>query len=51
MKEVAMFPYNQRAAAEEKLAGLLGKRKGIYFLLVVKEPMPEPEPDGALSFA
>jgi type IV secretory pathway VirB10-like protein len=31
---------NQRAAAEEKLADLLAKEKGIQFLQIVKEPMP-----------
>jgi hypothetical protein len=44
MKQVAIFDYNQRAAAEEKLAALLGKQKGIYFLQLVKEPMPEAAP-------
>jgi hypothetical protein len=43
MKQVAIFDYNQRAAAEEKLAALLEK-KGPYFLQIVKEPMPEPVP-------
>jgi hypothetical protein len=44
MKEVAAFAYNQRANAEEKLAELRGKQKGIYFLQIVKQPIPEPEP-------
>ena len=44
MKEVAIFDYNQRAAAEEKLAALLGKQKGVYFLQIVKRPMPEVVP-------
>jgi hypothetical protein len=44
MKQVAIFDYNQRAAAEEKLAALLGRQKGLYFLQLVKEPMPEPAP-------
>jgi hypothetical protein len=48
MKQVAIFDYNQRAAADEKLAALLGKQKGIYFLQIVKEPMPEPAPVEAL---
>jgi hypothetical protein len=43
MKRVAVFDYNQRAAAEAKLADLLGKQKGTYCLQIVKEPMPEPE--------
>jgi len=41
MKEVAVFDYNQRAAAEEKLAVLLGKQKGLYFIQIVKQPMPD----------
>jgi hypothetical protein len=43
LKRVAIFDYNQRAAAEQKLADLLGKQKGPYCLQIVKEPMPEPE--------
>ena len=42
MKQVAIFDYNQRAAADQKLADLLTKKKGIHFLQMVKEPMPEP---------
>jgi hypothetical protein len=44
LKRVAIFDYNQRAAAQEKLATLLGKQKGTYCLQIVKEPMPEPTP-------
>lgn len=44
MKEVALFDYSQRAAAESKLAVLLGKHKGVYFLQIVKQPMPAAEP-------
>ena len=44
MKEVAIFDYNQRAAAEKKLAALLGKQKGVYFLQIVKQPMREVAP-------
>jgi hypothetical protein len=51
MKQVAIFDYSQRAAAEAKLADLLTKKKGIYFLQIVKEPMPEPEPDEAAVVA
>jgi hypothetical protein len=47
MKQVAVFEYNQRAAADEKLAQLLAKQKGTYFLQIVKEPMPEPAPADA----
>ena len=49
MKEVALFDYTQRAAAEEKLAALLGKQKGVYFLHIVKQPMPDAAPAGAPS--
>ena len=42
MKRVAIFNYNQRDAADEKLADLNAKKKGGHFLQIVKEPMPEP---------
>jgi hypothetical protein len=48
MKEVALFDYNQRAAAEAKLTAMLDKKKGTYFLQIVKQPMPAAEP-GAVS--
>jgi hypothetical protein len=44
MKQVAIFDYNQRAAADEKLANLLGKGKGGYFVQMVKELLTEPDP-------
>ena len=44
MKQVAIFDYNQRAAADDKLAELLARKKGLHFLQIVKEPMPEPAP-------
>ena len=44
MKQVAIFDYNQRAAADEKLSDLLGKKTGTHFLQIVKEPMPELAP-------
>jgi hypothetical protein len=47
MKQVAVFDYNQRAAADEKLADLLVKKKGVHFLQIIKEPMPEPALVGA----
>jgi hypothetical protein len=43
MKQVAIFDYNQRAAANDKLADLRAKHKWLYFLQIVKDPMPEPE--------
>ena len=44
MKQVAIFDYNQRAAADEKLAALLAKKEGSHFLQIVKDAMPEPVP-------
>ena len=46
MKEVAVFDYNRRADAVRKLAGLLTRNKGLYYLQIAKDPMPEP---GALE--
>jgi hypothetical protein len=42
MKQVAIFDYNERSAAQEKLADLHAKKKGCHFLQMVKEAMPEP---------
>jgi hypothetical protein len=42
MKQVAIFDYNQRAAADEKAAELAAKKNSAFFLQMVKEPMPEP---------
>jgi len=44
MKQVAVFDYCERAAADEKLADLLTKKKGSHFLQIVREAMPELEP-------
>jgi hypothetical protein len=44
MKQVAIFDYNQRAAADEKLADLLAKKEGSHFMQIVKDTMPEPAP-------
>jgi hypothetical protein len=42
MKQVAVFDYKDRAAADAKVAELLATRKtGTFFLQMVKEPMPE----------
>jgi hypothetical protein len=49
MKQVAIFDYNQRAAADQKLADLCEKKKGIHFIQIVKEPMPEPTPAAAIE--
>ena len=42
MKQVAIFDYKQRAAAEEKAAELRARKNGVFFLQIVKGPMPEP---------
>jgi hypothetical protein len=42
MKQVAVFDYNQRGAADEKISELAAKKNAIYFVQLVKEPMPEP---------
>jgi hypothetical protein len=47
MKQVAIFDYNQRAAADQKVAELAAKKNGTFFLQIVKEPMPEPASEGA----
>jgi hypothetical protein len=44
MKQLALFPYNQRAAADQKLVELAAKKAGTYFVQIVKEEMAEPEP-------
>src|SRR5215472_473414 len=49
MKQVAIFDYNQRAAADEKAAELAAKKNGSFFLQLVKEPMPEPAPEDGPS--
>lgn len=42
MKQVAIFDYNERALADEKLADLRLNKKGSHFMQIVKEVMPEP---------
>jgi hypothetical protein len=44
MKQVAGFDYNQRPAADAKLADLTANRKGVFFLQLVKEAAPAAEP-------
>src|SRR6266478_3249490 len=47
MKQVAIFDYNQRVTADETLANLLTRKKGVHFLQIVKDQMPEPAPVAA----
>jgi hypothetical protein len=42
MRQVAIFDYNQRAAADEKVAELAAKKNASFFVQLVKETMPEP---------
>ena len=42
MRQVAVFDYSQRAAADEKLVELLARNKGVHFLQLVVDVMPEP---------
>ena len=44
MKQVAVFDYNARDAADQKLADMNAKKSGGYFLQLVKEAMPAPVP-------
>jgi len=44
MKQVAVFDYNQRGAADAKVAALNAKKAGQYFLQIVKDQMPEAVP-------
>jgi hypothetical protein len=44
MKRLALFDYNRRADADQKVADLKAKKNGVFFLQIVKEPMPEPVP-------
>jgi hypothetical protein len=50
MKQIAVFDYKDRAAADAKVAELLATRKtGSFFLQMVKEPMPEDAPAAAAT--
>jgi hypothetical protein len=44
MKQIAVFDYSNRDAADQKLADMNAKKSGGYFLQLVKEPMPAPPP-------
>ncbi len=44
MKQIAIFDYNQRAQADQKVADLIAKKNGIFFLQVVKEAIPDAPP-------
>ena len=44
MKQLALFDYKDRAGAEAKVVEMAGKKNGPFFVQLVKEPMPEPEP-------
>jgi hypothetical protein len=42
MRQVAIFEYSERAAADDKLADLLARNKGEHFLQIVVDLMPDP---------
>jgi hypothetical protein len=43
MRQIAIFDYSQRAAADVKLVDLLARNKGVHSLRAVVDHMPEPE--------
>lgn len=47
MKEEGRFAYAERKAADEKLEQLRSKSKKLYFILPMKEPITESEPQPA----
>ena len=47
MKRVAVFGYRDRAAADAKLAEMLERKAGGYFLQMVKDPQDPPAPTRA----
>ncbi|HZU36448.1 MAG TPA: hypothetical protein VFA18_11095 [Gemmataceae bacterium] len=49
MKQVAVFDYNQLGAAQEKLADLQARKKGIHIIQIVKEPMEEMPADAQID--
>ena len=44
LKEEARFPYDQKEAAEEKLAALLAKGRRLYFMQPIKENLSAEAP-------
>lgn len=44
MKQIAVFDYSNRDAADQKLADMNAKKGGAYFLQLIKEAMPAPTP-------
>lgn len=46
-RQVGIFDYNQRAAADARVTELLAKGKGMYYVQPVKEAMAEPVTDEA----
>jgi hypothetical protein len=44
MKQVAIFDYSQRAEADAALADVRQRKKGLYFLQIVKDALPEAVP-------
>ncbi len=42
MKQIAVFDYNQRNLAEQKVVDLKAKKNSVYFIQIVKEAMVIP---------
>jgi hypothetical protein len=51
MKQAALFNYNQRGQAEEKLVAIQSSKKSLHWLQIVKLPMPAPEVESLLAAA
>ena len=47
MKEEGRFPYNEKEAAEARVAELALKHKRTYFVQPIKEPLPDAVPVAA----
>ncbi len=51
LKRVAIFEYRDRDGADAKLAEMLEKKPGAFFLLLVKDPYDPPPPAAAEEVA
>jgi len=51
MKQLAVFDWKERAAADAKVAELAAKKSGTFFVQIVKEQMADPVVEGAAKGA
>lgn len=42
---IALFPYTEKAAADQKATDMTEKGRGSFFVQPVKEPIAEPDPE------